>query len=85
MNTTENLLKEFGTQFPTLHEVSSRFFGWGDRVIRKHLAEGTFPIRTFKARPGRKSPWLIDVKDLAEYLESRQKSHQYVPSTSNHD
>jgi hypothetical protein len=74
MNTAKNLLQEFGTQFPTAQAVSERYFGYEAKTVRRKIWEGKFPIPVIKMTDSAKSPHLIDVNELAKYLEKRKRS-----------
>ena len=74
--TADDLKKEFNTRFPKLDVVAARFFELEDKaVIKKNALKGQFPFPVFRAnRTGIKSqssPYLVDVEDLAKYLDEQ--------------
>ena len=76
MSTAEDLKKEFGTRFPRLDVVAERFFDLEDKaVIKLNAQKGQFPFPVFRTnRNGVKSqssPYLVDVDDLAKYLDEQ--------------
>lgn len=86
MNTSENLIKEFGTQFPRLETVAPIYLNCADKdAIYKRAAKGDVPFPVFKLTNSNRAPWLVDVKYLAKYLDECSKSamekHQYTHST----
>ena len=72
MNTAEDLKKEFQARFVKLNDVSEIYFGWTDNYTRDQAAKGLIPFPIFKAVDSTKSPWLVDVIDLADWLEKRR-------------
>ncbi len=68
----DDLVKEFGTSTPTLEQVAARYLHIQKKTALKKFNQGTLPFPAFKADEGRKAPVLVNLKDLAEYL-NRQK------------
>lgn len=70
MNTAEDLKKEFG-RFPKLADVAKVFLGIEDAVTLSRLAgSGKLPFPAFRVG-SEKSPWIVDVKYLAEFIDKK--------------
>lgn len=69
MNTVDDLKKEFNARFVLLKQVTEKYLGWSEDFTRDQASKGLVPFRTFKAIKSNKAPWLVDIIDLAEYLE----------------
>lgn len=70
MNTAENLRQEFGTQFPRLERVAEVYLNvTASNNLSTKAAQGQIPFPIFKASTSNKAPWLVDVKELAKYLD----------------
>jgi hypothetical protein len=70
MNTAEDLKKEFG-RFPKLADVAKVFLGIEDQTTANRLAgTGKLPFPAFRMGSER-SPWIVDVKYLAEYIDKK--------------
>jgi len=74
MNAAEDLKKEFNARYIKLTDVSDRYFCWTENYTRDQAAKGLVPFPIFKAVNSIKSPWLVDVIDLADWLEKRRNS-----------
>jgi len=74
MNTEESLKEQFGSIHAKLVDVASVFLGLGEEAAKKQAAKGLIPFHIFKAGKSNKCPWLVDIRDLAVYLdEARRK------------
>ena len=72
--TADDLKAEFKTRFPTLEVVCERFLGLRDKYgIYKKYAAGEIPFSAFKAIKSQSAPLLVDVNDLAIYIDSQSK------------
>jgi hypothetical protein len=69
MTTAEDLKIEFSARFIELKKVTTKYFGWSEDFTRDQANKGLIPFRTFKAVKSNKAPWLVDVIDLANYLD----------------
>jgi hypothetical protein len=69
MNTAEDLKKEFNARYVHLKQVTEKYLGWTEDYTRDQASKGLVPFRTFKAIKSHKAPWLVDVIDLAEYMQ----------------
>jgi hypothetical protein len=67
--TVDDLKNEFGTRFPLLEDVAKKYLGFDDpAVAKKRAASGDLPFPAFKLGSN-KSPWLVDVRHFAEYID----------------
>lgn len=70
------LLAEFGTAHVPIVEVARKYFGYEEKKAKGVAASGNFPFPVFRAG-GQKSPWLVDIADLADYIDkARNKAQQ---------
>ena len=75
MNTAEDLKKEFGTRFPRLEMVTEKFLGLTDkRTIYRDYEKGKIPFPAFKMTKSAKAPFLVDVFELAKYVDQQALS-----------
>lgn len=72
MNTVDDLKKEFNARFIELKQVTEKYLGWSEAFTRDQASRGLVPFRTFKAIKSNKAPWLVDVIDLANYMEKQR-------------
>lgn len=70
MNTAEDLKKEFGSRFPRAETVANKFLDLTPEQANRKAAKGELPFPAFRAGSA-KSPWLVDVKYVAEYVEKQ--------------
>jgi hypothetical protein len=61
-------MAEFGHTDIPLETVAARYLGMDDRVARAKAGRGELPFPAFRAG-SQKSPWLVRVTDLAEWLD----------------
>lgn len=73
MNTQFALLAQFETTHIPLKAVCEEYFGIKKNTAEQQAKAGTFPVPTFKLRDSERSPTLIHVSDLAEYIDARYK------------
>lgn len=65
-----------------LEEVCDKYFGLNYCSAKKKASKHALPIPTFKLGDSQKSPYLVNLEDLASYIDSvtakaNQKWHQY--------
>lgn len=68
MNTVFLLMAEFGQTDIPLEPVAARYLGMDERVARAKAGRGELPFPAFRAGT-QKSPWMVRVTDLAEWLD----------------
>jgi hypothetical protein len=72
MTTADDLKLEFNARFIDLKQVTAKYLGWSEDFTRDQANKGLIPFRTFKAVKSNKAPWLVDVIDLANYMEKQR-------------
>ncbi|OOE78157.1 pyocin activator protein PrtN [Salinivibrio sp. PR6] len=76
MNTKFALLVRYETTIIPLKDVCEEFFGVKKNTAEQKAKAGKFPVPTFKLRDSERSPTLIHVSDLAEYIDARYKAEK---------
>ncbi|MCG7551967.1 pyocin activator PrtN family protein [Pseudoalteromonas sp. Of11M-6] len=71
MNMTFALLARFNNPVVPLKEVCKEFFGVSPKTAEQQAKAGKLPIPTFKMRESERAPTLVNVTDLAEYIQSQ--------------
>ena len=71
MNTEFALLAQYNKAFVTLEEISNDFFNMGEKKAEEIVASGDFPIPVMRGGKSQKSPYLLKVSDLAQYLDKQ--------------
>ena len=69
MKTAFFLMAEFNTSQIPLEEVGKRYFGLSKERTLLRAARQDFPFHVYRLG-GQKSPWVVDVNDLAEWIEA---------------
>lgn len=72
MNTLEKLLEKHGGPVVHLEEIAQEYLGLGPRKAAVLAAQGELPLPAFKLGT-RKSPWLVNIEDLARLIRERSK------------
>ncbi|MBT0725110.1 pyocin activator protein PrtN [Rosenbergiella sp. S61] len=73
MNTMFLLMAEFETTTILLSDVSEKYLGMRPSTADKKAILGELPFPTFRVGVGQKSPRVIHVNDLAEYIDLKRK------------
>jgi hypothetical protein len=76
MNTNFALLARFETPVIELKLVCEEFFGIKPKTAEQKVKGCDFPIPTFKLRDSERSPTLIKIEDLADYIDKRYSAAQ---------
>jgi len=71
MNTNFALLARFQTPVIELKNICEEFFGIKPKTAEQKVKGCDFPIPTFKLRDSERSPTLIKIEDLANYIDKR--------------
>lgn len=74
MNTMFLLMAEFETTTPALADIAERYLGMKPTTADKKAGCGELPIPTFRIGDGQKSPRMVHVADLAEYIDNQRKA-----------
>jgi len=57
-----------------LEEVAKEYLGFNHKVaIQKKAREGAFPFPVFRLGDSQKSPWLVSIEDLADYIDKKKE------------
>lgn len=73
MNTAQSLKEQFGSIHPKLVDVADYYLNLSEGEAKKQATKGLIPFPVFKASNSNKAAWIVDVRDLAEYLERERK------------
>lgn len=73
MNTTFFLMAEFETSTIPLSVIAERYLGMRPATADKKAGCGELPIPTFRIGNSQKSPRLVHVSDLAEFIDSQRE------------
>ncbi len=76
MNTNFALLARYQTPVIELKLVCEEFFGIKPKTAEQKVKGCDFPIPTFKLRDSERSPTLIKIEDLADYIDKRYADAQ---------
>ncbi len=71
----EALLQQFKKPVIPLEDISMEYLGIEDlKTLQRKANAGDFSaLKIFKLRNSTKAPWLVDVNDLAAYIEHRKR------------
>ncbi|WP_026601447.1 pyocin activator PrtN family protein [Methylomonas sp. 11b] len=72
MNTADFLLQKYGEKIVKLAVVAADFYGISDIYTANRMAERKqFPhLKPYRARDSKRSPWLVNIDNLAEALDT---------------
>lgn len=70
MNTTFLLLAEFGQADIPLEAIASRYLGLDAKVAKARARRDELPFPCVRPGGSQKSPWLVRVTDLADWLDT---------------
>lgn len=75
MKTADALFKQYGKKFVPLVQIAEEYLGVNDaHVISKRAHRNELGgIRAFRMGSNQ-SPWLVDIEQLADVLDSRSRS-----------
>ncbi|USE37653.1 pyocin activator PrtN family protein [Endozoicomonas sp. SCSIO W0465] len=65
------MLARYKKLFVPLEDVCEEYFRIGPKKAKQMVAAGDFPIPVTRTRSSQKSPYLINVADLALYLKEQ--------------
>ncbi|CDZ85405.1 TPA: pyocin activator PrtN family protein [Citrobacter koseri] len=74
MNTMFLLMAEFETSTIPLSVIAERYLGMRPSTADKKAGCGELPIPTFRIGNSQKSPRVVHVKDLADFIDSQRKA-----------
>ena len=70
MAADEDLKTEFGSRYPRVEMVAAKFLDLTPEIANRRAAKGDLPFPVFRIGSA-KSPWLVDVKTLADFIEKQ--------------
>jgi hypothetical protein len=75
MKTSEALFKQYNKKFVPLLQISTEYLGISDASVISKMAlkNDLGGIKAFRMG-STKSPWLVDIEQLADVLDSRSRS-----------
>ncbi len=73
MNTMFLLMAEFETSTIPLASISERYLGMKPSTAEKKAGCGELDIPTFRLGNSQKSPRMVHVSDLAEFIDKRRE------------
>ncbi|MCG9963999.1 pyocin activator PrtN family protein [Shewanella cutis] len=80
MNTTFALLARYQSPVVSLKEICQEFLGLTPKTAEQKASAKELPFPTFKLRDSERSPTLVKVADLGEYMDN-----QYAQSRKDWD
>ncbi len=86
MNTAFLLMAQFNKAVIPITDICDEYFGLSASVAIRYAKSGKLPIPAFRAGQSNKSTWMINVTDLAEYLDQlrdqAKKDHIHSPKAA---
>lgn len=70
MNTVFLLMAEYGTTDIPLEVVAEKYMGLARREAYNRAARQSLPFPAYRPGVTQKSPWVVRITDLAEYLDT---------------
>ena len=55
-----------------LDQISKEYFGLEPRTAANYAKAGRLPLAAFRTGNSNKAPWMVNVTDLAEYLDKQR-------------
>lgn len=72
MNTAFLLMAQIGKAVVPLEQISNEYLGLAPRTAQNYAKAGRLPFPVFRGGEGNKAPWLVNVNDLAAYLDKQR-------------
>ncbi|MCS6114494.1 MULTISPECIES: pyocin activator PrtN family protein [Shewanella] len=72
MNTAFLLMAQFNKVIVPLDQISKEYFALEPRTAQNYAKAGRLPVPAFRGGEGNKAPWLVNVNDLAAYLDKQR-------------
>ncbi|MCT7942419.1 pyocin activator PrtN family protein [Shewanella holmiensis] len=86
MNTAFLLMAQFNKAVIPIKDICDEYFGLSEATAKNYAAAGKLPIPAFRAGKSNKSTWMVNVTDLAEYLDQlrdqAKKDHIHSPKAA---
>lgn len=74
MNTVWLLMARFEKPSVPLEVVCEEFFGMKEKQARMLASAQALPVPAFKMRESEKAKWFIDVRDLADHIDTQRRN-----------
>lgn len=77
------LLMKFEAPIIPLEKICDDYFGFSKNTAKQRARSGTLPVPAFRLGKSQKLPWMIHVRDLANFIEhsSNEAKNEWVGST----
>lgn len=75
MNTELMLFARYEKPYVRLEDICQEFFGLCEKKAKEAAASQRLPVPVVRMTASRKSPMMIKLSDLAEYLDSRHEEY----------
>lgn len=72
MNTTFLLMAQFNKAVVPLEDICKEYFGFEARTAQNYAKAGRLPVVAFRTSNSNKSPWMINLTDLANHLDKQR-------------
>ena len=72
MNTAFLLIAEFGTSQIPLADIAEKYLKMSQTTAERKANAGELPIPTYRLNDSQKSPRMIHVNDLANYIDKQR-------------
>jgi len=72
LNVSKELREQFGSVHAKLTDVAQYYLNLNEESANRAAAKGDIPFKIFKAAKSNKAPWLVDVRDLEEYIDRKR-------------
>ena len=69
MNTRFLLLAQYQRAAVPLELIAADYLGLGEREAKRRALDGSLCVPAFRRGDSQKSPWLVMIDDLAEWLD----------------
>lgn len=84
MNMTFALLARYNTPAVALKDICKEFLGIEAKTAEQKAKACTLPFPTFKTRDSERSPSMVNVQDLGNYLQQQYESGKKEWERVNH-
>lgn len=71
MNTHFLLMAQYGQAAVPLERVAADYLGLGEREAKRRALDGSLVVPAFRCGLSQKSPWMVSLGDLAEWLDKQ--------------
>ncbi|KOF04167.1 pyocin activator protein PrtN, phage related protein [Roseivirga seohaensis subsp. aquiponti] len=85
MNKTElMLLMKYESPIVPLEKICEAYFGCSKNTAKQKAKSGTLPVPAFRLGKSQKLPWMINIQDLASFIEknSSEAKREWVGTIS---